>query len=178
MARYTTYDSLRSIKKDLNESLIIANAVKKTHKNVFLSHSSKDKEILPAVIQILENHGGSVYIDKDDSSLPKTVTVKTAEILRATINNCKRMVLLVTSNTKDSLWIPWELGLGDGEISNQNVALFPVTKTSNESYWSEQEYLGLYKRIIWSKFKNKSNKEWMVWDHHNNTATALKSWLL
>ena len=177
MPAYTTFDDLRSIKRTLNESLIIAKAENKHYKNVFLSHSSKDKEILPAVIQILENHGGSVYIDKDDSSLPKTVTVKTAEILRETINRCTRMVLLVTSNTKDSLWIPWELGLGDGEIKNNNVALFPVAEKSSESSWSEQEYLGLYKRIVWGRFENKNADEWMVWDHHNNTATALKSWL-
>ena len=134
-------------------------------------------EHLPAVIQILENHGGSVYIDKGDPKLPKKVTVETAEILRDTINRCKKMVLLVTSNTKDSIWIPWELGLGDGEIKQRNVALFPVAEKANEGSWSEQEYLGLYRRIIWSRFEGKVENEWMVWNHQDNTATALGAWL-
>ncbi len=37
-----------------------------------------------------------------------------------------KMVVLVSANTKESRWIPWELGLGDEAIKISNVALFPV----------------------------------------------------
>lgn len=87
-----------------------------------------------------------------------------------------KFVLFVTPNTKDSKWIPWELGLGDGINLEKNVALFPSTEKWTEQEWAEQEYLGLYRRIIWGNYEVKS-PEWLVFNHHNNSAQGLRSWL-
>ncbi len=133
MLAYTTFDDIRRINRNLNESVVIAKAANKEYKTIFLSHSSKDAELLPGVITILENHGGYVYVDKKDSRLPDSVTSKTAEILRDTIRQCKKMVVLVSSNTKESRWIPWELGLGDAVKTHMNVALFPIVEKSYET---------------------------------------------
>ncbi len=73
MLSYTTYDDIRGINRKPNESVVIAKAAQKEYKTVFLSHSSKDAELLPGAITILENHGGYVYIDKKDPRLPDTV---------------------------------------------------------------------------------------------------------
>ena len=80
----------------------------------FVSYSSKDSEYLPYVLKILVNHGANPYIDKGDERLPIPPSSKTAEVLKDTIKKSKKMVVFVTSNSKDSKWIPWELGLGDG----------------------------------------------------------------
>jgi len=58
MLSYTTFDDIRGINRNLNESVVVAKASQKEYKTVFLSYSSKDSELLPAVITILENHGG------------------------------------------------------------------------------------------------------------------------
>lgn len=136
MLSYTTFDDIRGINRQLNESVVIAKAAQKEYKTVFLSHSSKDSELSPGIITILENHGGYVYIDKKDSRLPDSVTSETAEILRNTIRRCKKMVVLVSSSTKESRWIPWELGLGDEAKTHRNVALFPVVEKSYETTWT------------------------------------------
>ena len=177
MLSYTTFDDIRGINRNLNESVVVAKASQKEYKTIFLSHSSKDSELLPGVITILENHGGYVYIDKKDPRLPDSVTPETAEILRDTIRQCKKMVVLVSSNTKESRWIPWELGLGDEAKRTWNVALFPIVEKSYETAWTQQEYLGLYRRIIWGTFKGKDKSEWMVHDHRANTADPLGEWL-
>ena len=177
MLSYTTFNDIRGINRNLNESALIAKASQKWDKTTFLSHSSKDAELLPAVITILENHGSSVYIDKKDSRLPDSVTPETAEILRDSIRQCNKMVVLVSSNTKESRWIPWELGLGDEAKKIWNVALFPVVEKSYETAWTQQEYLGLYRRIIWGTFKGKDKSEWMVHNHKENTADPLAEWL-
>ena len=177
MLAYTTFDDIRHINRNLNESVVIAKAAKKEYKTIFLAHSSKDAELLPGVITILENHGGYVYVDKKDSRLPDSVTPETAEILRDTIRQCKKMVVLVSSNTKESRWIPWELGLGDEAKKIWNVALFPIVEKSYETAWTQQEYLGLYRRIIWGTFKGKDKSEWMVHNHRDNTADQLGEWL-
>ncbi len=179
MADFATYNDLSRISRGLQSSILLKEASRtKSGKSVFLSHSSKDKEHLPAVISIIENHGGRVYIDIEDDRLPNTPNRETAEILRSTINSCSRFVLFVTTNSKDSKWIPWELGLADGEKSYKFVALFPTAENSFEQTWAETEYLGLYQRIVWGKIKDVMNVNgWIVLNHKNNTAIELQKWL-
>lgn len=172
-----TYSKLRSIGAEYGESQLLRKASEPDGKNVFLSHSSKDNDILPGVIKILEGHGGRVYVDTRDSDLDKSDFTNTAARLREAVRTCSKFVLLVTPRTKDSKWIPWELGLGDGAKRDYNVALFPSAEDWYYESWSEQEYLGLYRRIIWDKFKGETEKEWMVQDHRNYTATKLSTWL-
>jgi hypothetical protein len=131
-------------------------------KDTFLSHSSKDNDLLPGVVVILENHGASVYVDNADETLPKNPSVETAEILRGNLRATRKFVLFVTQNSKDSIWIPWELGIADGEKHLQNVALFPAAQNTYEKDWSEQEYLGLYRRIVWANFRGEDKPQWLV----------------
>ena len=179
MALFATFDDLSRIKRDLQGAVLLKEASRtRTGKTVFLSHSSEDKEHLPAVISILENHGGRVYVDSGDDRLPTTPNRETADILRGTVKSCRRFVLFVTTNSKDSKWIPWELGLGDGEKGQWPVALFPTAEKSYEQKWSETEYLGLYQRIVWGKIKDVTKKNgWIVLNHEKNTAVILRRWL-
>ncbi len=43
--------------------------------------------------------------------------------------------------------------------------------------WTNWEYLGLYDRVAWEKFRGREKDEWMVWDRRENTALALAEWL-
>lgn len=178
MRSFVTYQNLREFGSRITEkqAYLSAHAVYRPY-NTFLSHSSADNELLAGIIQILENHGAIVYTDNRDSSLPEHTSPDTAKILKTSISGCRRFVLFVTPNSKGSRWIPWELGLGDGLKGTQSVALFPSAETSDNTSWSEQEYLGLYQRIIWGDFQGKETCEWMVLNHHSNTATPLRSWL-
>jgi len=102
MPIFATFEDLRRFNRDLDRSGMLKEAyASKTGKTIFLGHSSKDPESLPAVISILNNHGGQVYLDKEDERLPNSPTRKTAEILRDTIDECKRFVLFLTTNSKD-----------------------------------------------------------------------------
>lgn len=177
MKAFITYNELRSIGAEQDTSRILKEAKVSTGKTVFLSHSSKDNDILPGVIRILEIHGGKVYADVRDPELDKSDFTATAARLREAVRHCSKFVLLVTPRTKNSKWIPWELGLGDGASNDKNVALFPSAEQSNEKSWSEQEYLGLYKRIIWGNFESREKPEWLVLDHIKNSGTELRTWL-
>ena len=146
-------------------------------KSIFLSYSSKDRKYLSGVITLLENHGGSVYVDEGDTRLPRKPSKQTAAILRDTIQRLNRFVLFVTTNSKDSIWIPWELGLGDAYKSLSNVALLPTAETSYQQEWAEQEYLGLYRRIVWGQIKGEDKPCWIVYDHFANSAEKLSTWI-
>ena len=144
-------------------------------KTVFLSHSTMDKALLPYVIKILENHDSKVYIDKEDSRLPVNTSPETARILKSTIRECNKFILFVTKNSKESKWVPWELGLGDEIKSPNNVALFPALEYSFEKDWTGQEYLGLYQRIICEK--RCKEPTWYVYDKHRNSKCELGCWI-
>lgn len=146
-------------------------------KNIFLSHSSKDKELLPYIAMILKSHGGNPYIDVGDDRLPNPPSVDTAKALKDAIKKCKRFVLFVTTNSKDSKWIPWELGIGDGSKTNNDIALFPSAEEKNNTAWLSQEYLGLYKRIVWGKIMGIEKNVWMVLDYQKNEGIELSKWL-
>lgn len=176
MRHFATYDELKNFANRAEARTLLKSAADQYGKTVFLSHSSKDHELLPGVVLILENHGGKVYVDEHDTELQGTDFQKTAGRLRDVVRACKKFVLFVTKQTKDSKWIPWELGLGDGNNKEHNVALFPAAEQYFDQTWSEQEYLGLYHRIIWGNFQDKE-PEWLVLDHRNNTAVTLGYWL-
>ncbi len=178
MKAFITFNQLREIGTKITEkrAFLEAHAARRQY-NTFLSHSSADDEFLPGIITILENHGAVVYTDDGDDRLPEKTTPDTAKILRTAIDDCRRFVLFVTPNSKESRWIPWELGLSDGMKTTAAVALFPSAETWYDTTWSEQEYLGLYQRIIWGNFKDTEDNQWMVLNHHINTAIPLRRWL-
>ncbi len=177
MAKFLTYDAIRSFNKDKFARSIVEKAEQREKSGAtFLSYSTLDDEFLPSIIGILENHGAFVYVDKKDPSLPPTTNSETAAILRRNITLSSKFVLFVTQNSKESNWIPWELGLADGEKTRSKVALFPAAEQGYDQQWSEQEYLGLYDRIVWSHFKDQGD-EWLVLNHTENNAKSLVQWL-
>ena len=179
MPDFATFQDLNKFKRNINEAAIVKSAsASKLNKTVFLAHASKDAQYLPAVISVLEKNGGKVYVDKVDQRLPQNPNRETAEILRGTIKNCRRFVMFVTPNSKDSRWVPWELGLADGEKGEYPIALFPASTTSSDQMWAKQEYLQLYSVIVFGKIKNVTTEPtWIVWNRAKNTADTLKKWL-
>jgi len=154
-------------------SLGLEDAEYEDGKNIFLSHSSKDKEIiLPGVIKFLQELGGNIYIDKEDEDLPNHTNRKIADILKKRIEELPKFILIITKNSFDSRWIPWELGLADGIGKYDNIALLPIGKYSSDIDWIGQEYLGLYKKVI----RNNYN-QWIVQDENQSVSIGLKEWI-
>ena len=146
MARVVTLDEMsRYINKNFDNSLqlLTESSLQSYLPFTFVSYSSKDSEYLPYVLKILVNHGANPYIDKGDQRLPSPPSSKTAEVLKDTIKKSKKMVVFVTSNSKDSKWIPWELGLGDGMKTKEHIVIFPSAEKSYETEWLEQEYFDI-----------------------------------
>jgi hypothetical protein len=179
MPTLTTYDELRTwgqrevAKKAFTEARFAA----RTAKTTFLAHSSKDDDLVPGAILILENHGTNVYADHKDPTITGNNLLEIAAHLRKVIGECGKFVMLATPRSKESKWIPWELGLGDGIRQHPNIALFPSAESATETQWSQQEYLGLYSRIVWGRIKGEEKERWLVWDHHSNVASRLTDWL-
>lgn len=143
----------------------------------FLSHSSKDNELVPAVIMILEGHGAQVYVDTKDPTLSSHSGREVAMQLRSRIKKCKKFIVFVTENIKDSKWVPWELGLSDGYKHTSNTVVFPGVEDALKTSWLHQEYLEAYDRIVWGPMVGQPESVWMVWNQEANTACTLREWL-
>lgn len=179
--QFATYGDLQRFTNELTldqQRMVKSSAASRTssRKDTFLSHSLRDAEYLPGIIRLLESHGASVYCDLADERMPETPTPETAAIVKQRIKACKRLVVFVTTNTKDSKWIPWELGIGDTALSLDNVALLPTAATSDDHTWARQEYLGLYSHIVWGEMQGIGGSIWMVYDYRTHTATTLAKW--
>lgn len=181
MARYATKAELRTLASRVpiteQASLRKSVAVESLRGSTFLSHSSKDEELVVGAIVVLQKHGGTVYVDEIDPEMPPYTTEETAAILKKRIQQANRFVLLTSRNSKDSRWVPWELGIADGYKEMNQIALFPASDTVDDDTWTAWEYLGLYRKIVFGKMQGYEEELWMVLDEKRNTGTPLNRWL-
>jgi hypothetical protein len=99
MPRIVTFNDIRQslsnekrLYEEINSSLRKSMNFSMSYHNIFLSHSSRDNEFLPYIINILKIHGGNPYVDIGDNKLPNPPSVDTAKILKSNIKNAKRFV--------------------------------------------------------------------------------------
>lgn len=90
--------------------------------------------------------------------MPSHTSEETAELLKKRIVECTRFVLLTSPNSKDSRWVPWELGVADGKKGIHKIAIFGASDSAGLDDWSSWEYMGFYPKIIWGKLQGYSNE--------------------
>lgn len=181
MNRFVTKAELRSFASQLSKlqetTLRKSAASQELSGAPFLSHSSKDDELVVGAISVLEGHAAKVYVDEIDPAMPPYTTEETAALLKRRIRETKRFVFLASNNSKDSRWVPWELGVADGFKGIERIALFPAADGSDDKAWASWEYLGLYRRIVWGDLQGYDKKVWMVLNEKPNEAIELSKWL-
>ena len=175
---FLTYSEIKTFAAEFSKAQILEKASTfDDSKFVFLSYCSSDEDYLVGVIKFFEKFRTNVYVDKYDKRLPDPPNTQTADLLKKEIRSCGRFVLLVSPNSKDSIWVPWELGLADGFKGVGPVALLPIGPTSIEEEWVNRQYLGLYPRIIFGLLKGNPSAVWYVFDPRDRKSWTLEQWL-
>lgn len=142
--------------------------------DIFLSHSSKDKELIAGLKLILEDLGYSVYVDWNDDALdPNVVSPETAKILRERMKQCKSLVYAFSENASNSKWMPWELGYFDA-LKNSRVAVLPISQTAKYAYRGS-EFVGVYYIVQINQVLNSNEKA--LWIHKGEDYVNFKLWL-
>ena len=120
--------------------------------DIFLSHSSLDKKLVLTLVDLFNEAGYSVYVDWiEDTQLDRSnVNKDTAQTLRSRMNHSKGLAYVVTSNSTNSKWCPWELGYFDGK-KNSRCCILPIMESNT---FQGQEYLGLYPYIRQGRRQN------------------------
>lgn len=148
--------------------------------DIFLSHSSRDAQIILGILESLNDLGYRVYVDwVDDPQLDRSnVTKATANALRIRMNQSKSLLYATTQYAASSKWMPWELGYMDGR--KDRAAILPVFETENSSShtFKGQEYLGVYPYCIKDVFRINPNKEGLWIFEDANTYVTFDDWLV
>jgi len=106
MIEYITKSELRNFagKLNINEQVNLRKSASSRALSgaTFLSHSSKDDDLVVGAIRVLEGHGAKVYVDEIDPEMPPYTTEETAGLLKSRIRQTKRFV--VQGGDKTSHW--------------------------------------------------------------------------
>jgi hypothetical protein len=139
---------------------------------VFLSHSHEDKDLVLPAVRFLQSQGVDIFVDWLDQAMPTDISGETARILKQKIVEYSKFLMLVTENSKNSKWVPWELGVADGHKSLNSIALLAVDRRDRQ--FTGNEYLNLYPKIEWY------NEQWLVWLNQSDGQSIFKylpNWL-
>lgn len=122
------------------------NALKESF-DIFMSHSIKDAVIVLGLKRMIEAAGKTVYVDWiSDSSLDRDkVSGETAEKLRRRMKLCGSLLYVYSAHSRQSRWMPWELGYFDG--FNGNVAILPILPDNGTLDFENEEYLQIYPKV-------------------------------
>jgi TIR domain len=135
---------------------------------IFLSHSHKDRDLIEPAIAFLRSHGVKVYVDWMDEGMPDVVSGETAKKLKDRIKQQKKFLVMVTENSKDSRWVPWELGFADSAKGMEHIASFPVRDGTYD--FAQNEYMKIYPKIYFVSDK------WYVWTDDPTKLVELSVW--
>jgi hypothetical protein len=126
-----------------------------SHFDIFLSHSFLDKNVVLGLYYELTQMNYKVYVDWIvDPYLDRTnVTKESATLVRTRLKVSDSLLYAISTNTKMSKWMPWELGFADGSTSR--CAIVPIADDPNTTSFKGTEYLSLYPII--KKFPDRYN---------------------
>lgn len=134
-------------------------ATSNTSFNIFLSHSSRDREIVIGTKQLIEEAGYTVYVDWiDDAELENTaVDRRRADHLRKRMRQCETMFYAHTPNAALSKWCPWELGYFDA-MSHPDCQVYVLPIVNEGENYKGQEYLSLYDVVDLQSYRHRPKK--------------------
>lgn len=78
---------------------------------VFISHKGTDSELARRVAARVQFNGISTYLDVIDDLLIKDGPDLADHLLKR-MSECTQLIAVVSTTTKDSWWVPWEIGVG------------------------------------------------------------------
>lgn len=91
--------------------------------NVFLSHSSKDKNFVKSLAVDLKNYGVSVWLDEWEINVGESIPTKVNEGLE----NCDYLALILSKNSVESKWVEneWQAKYWE-ELESGKISLLPI----------------------------------------------------
>ena len=100
-------------------------------RDTFISHQSSDRATAERVAISLSNQGYPCYVDTLDPDVDGD-SPQLESYLRQVIGQCRGLMAIVSSATKDSWWVPLEIGVALEQ--KKHIATYLVTSEDLPSY--------------------------------------------
>jgi len=139
-------------------------------KTIFLSHSHEDRIFVEGLINYLATFGIKIYVDWNDSGMPRITNRTTANRIKEKIKENNYFLILATANALASRWVPWEIGVADQMKTIERIAIVPVVKNIDNEF-KGNEYLALYRCIRLEGYTIK------MFEAGSTTSSEVVSWL-
>ena len=104
---------------------------------IFISHKNTDTALAISVERRIRANGLDTYLDTIDDALVKDGP-DLADMLLQRMQQCNQLIAVVSEQTKDSWWVPWEIAVGSEK--NFRMASYSRSFVSLPSYlkkWPE-----------------------------------------
>ena len=98
---------------------------------VFVSHKKEDATLAEKVARRIRLNGLETYVDTIDDALLKDGPDLAEHLLRR-MGECQQLIAVVSTSTKGSWWVPWEIGVGSEK--SFRMASFSETYVTLPSY--------------------------------------------
>lgn len=167
--------TLSKTRSSLSKAFSINESKERETFDIFLSHSFLDKEIIEGLYLELTDLGFSVYVDwvVDPTLDRKNVTKGTATLIRRRLRASQSLLLAISVNASTSNWMPWELGVMDGDKGR--CAILPITETTSQTSFQGYEYLSLYPFVKKHPNHFQLEKLWVI--ESSDTYVIFDDWL-
>lgn len=111
--------------------------------DVFISHSTKNKDIVKKIKQFLETkHSLSAYIDwEEDSGTPRD---EVSEKVKEAMDISQSLLYVKTSDSDESQWVAWEVGRYDARNADKIGVLLVEDDKLTKDTWLHREFLKDY----------------------------------
>src|SRR5438552_17185988 len=107
--------------------------MKPRYVDVFISHKSKDAEKAQRLKRrIVDDYRLSCWIDADDEEMQRLQQAQPVDYklltdrIREHLRTCRCLIFAYSSQSRDSLWMPWELGFFDGRWGRRLIGLYDL----------------------------------------------------
>lgn len=115
--------------------------------DVFLSYNIADMSVVKGIYYYLTKKGFDVYLDciVDPYLKRENCDYNTASLIHNRLIRSKSLVYACSHNSTQSNWMPWELGVVDG--NTRKCYVLPVSN-GYERDFQLKEYLQLYPMLV------------------------------
>ncbi len=118
--------------------------------DIFLCHSTDDHEEIRALKAFYENQGKRAYVAEiDDPGISSNgINKHTARTLQNRMMHSEELYYILSKNSQDSTWMPWEVGFFDGKKSGIKIKVVPIVDEHDYEIldFPGHEYLELYSK--------------------------------
>lgn len=102
---------------------------------VFISHKNEDALVALQVCNALKSAGADSYLDVLDNNIAQDGEKLTKHI-REKLRECTEIIVVLSSRTKTSWWVPFEIGMAaEKDMPIVNYLTSEETLPSYLSYW-------------------------------------------